>query len=92
MAPILFLFIFFLRVYTHLFFLRRKNSAQVFATDLFESAFAADPRSRLAWKKYRKGILAYGGSRDELQILHEFLGRPPNPAALLGSMNLEEKV
>jgi metallopeptidase MepB len=70
----------------HIVFFLTGDSAQVFAADLFESTFAADPRCQLAWERYRRGVLEYGGSRDELQMLHEFLGRPPNPYALLRSL------
>ena len=70
----------------HILFFLTVDSAQVFAADLFESTFASDPRCQLAWERYRRGVLEYGGSRDELQMLHEFLGRPPNPCALLRSL------
>lgn len=58
-------------------------SAHVFAADLFESTFADDPRDQDAWDRYRRGILEPGGSRDELQMMEGFLGRPINPQALL---------
>jgi Zn-dependent oligopeptidase len=32
--------------------------------------------------------LEYGGSRNEREVLEEYLGRPPNPDALLRSMGL----
>lgn len=58
-------------------------SAHVFAADLFESTFADNPRDQAAWDRYRRGILEPGGSRDEMQMMEEFLGRPVNPQALL---------
>lgn len=58
-------------------------SAHVFAADLFESVFAEDPRSEAAWAKFRRVILEPGASRDELQMLKEFLGHPPSAQALL---------
>ncbi|KAI0149260.1 peptidase family M3 [Pestalotiopsis sp. NC0098] len=58
-------------------------SAHVFAADLFESTFADNPRDQDAWDRYRRGILQPGGSRDEMQMMEEFLGRPINPQALL---------
>ncbi|CCT63683.1 related to metalloproteinase [Fusarium fujikuroi IMI 58289] len=58
-------------------------SAHVFAAELFESTFLEDPRSVSAWEKYRKGILEFGGSRDELGLLEEYLGHTPTAEALL---------
>lgn len=58
-------------------------SAHVFAADLFESTFADNPRDQDAWDRYRRDILEPGGSRDEMQMMEEFLGRPINPQALL---------
>ncbi|KAJ3940808.1 uncharacterized protein N0V96_008680 [Colletotrichum fioriniae] len=65
-------------------------SAQAFAASFFESCFAKDPRSPEAWDRYRHGILEYGGSRDEMEMMTEFLGREPGPDALLGSLGLLE--
>ncbi|KAK7445662.1 hypothetical protein CaCOL14_002234 [Colletotrichum acutatum] len=65
-------------------------SAQAFAASLFESCFAKDPRSPEAWDLYRRGILEYGGSRDEMEMMKEFLGREPGPDALLRSLGLSE--
>ncbi|KAH6646658.1 hypothetical protein BKA67DRAFT_683893 [Truncatella angustata] len=56
---------------------------QVFAADLFESAFAKDPRSHAAWDRCRGQILDPGASRDELQMSERFLGHPPSAEALL---------
>ncbi|KAF5024435.1 hypothetical protein F66182_3521 [Fusarium sp. NRRL 66182] len=58
-------------------------SAHVFAAELFQSTFAEDPRSLSAWDRYRKGILEFGGSRDELGLLEEYLGHTPTAEALL---------
>jgi metallopeptidase MepB len=41
----------------------------MFAEELFESTFLEDPRSVSAWDRYRKSILEFGGSRDELDLL-----------------------
>jgi metallopeptidase MepB len=65
------------------------NSAEVLAADIFESNFAENPRDQGAWDRYRRGILEYGASRDELHMLQEFLGRAPNPSALLRSLGLK---
>ncbi|KAF4334296.1 metallo ase [Fusarium beomiforme] len=58
-------------------------SAHVFAAELFQSTFLRDPRSVSAWERYRKGILEFGGSRDELELLQEYLGHTPTAEALL---------
>ncbi|KAH7248622.1 peptidase family M3-domain-containing protein [Fusarium redolens] len=58
-------------------------SAHVFAEELFESTFLEDPRSVSAWDRYRKGILEFGGSRDELELLQEYLGHSPTAEPLL---------
>ncbi|KAF7546701.1 hypothetical protein G7Z17_g8250 [Cylindrodendrum hubeiense] len=51
-------------------------AAHVFAADIFQTTFAGDPSSQVAWENYRCGILQYGGSRDELEMMEEFLGHP----------------
>ncbi|KAF9873525.1 hypothetical protein CkaCkLH20_08984 [Colletotrichum karsti] len=66
-------------------------SAQAFAADFFESTFAEDPRNAEAWDRYRRGILEYGGSKKEMDIMTEFLGREPGPGALLRSLGLDTK-
>ncbi|KAK1585134.1 peptidase family M3 [Colletotrichum navitas] len=61
-------------------------SAQAFAADFFETCFARDPRDPGAWDRYRHGILEYGGSRDAMGMMTEFLGRETGPDALLRSL------
>jgi metallopeptidase MepB len=67
-----------------------KDSANVFAEELFQEAFAKDPKSQVAWDRFRQGILEYGGSRIEREVLEEFLGRPPTAYSLIRSLGLEE--
>ncbi|EJD41303.1 zincin, partial [Auricularia subglabra TFB-10046 SS5] len=55
----------------------------VFAADMYRAVFAADPLSAAAGRKYRDEILRPGGSRDEMDSLKAFLGRPPNSDAFL---------
>lgn len=55
----------------------------VFAADMFESVFRADPMSPQLGYKYRDCILRPGGSRDEIDSLIELLGREPNNEAFL---------
>ncbi|TXT07346.1 hypothetical protein VHUM_03066 [Vanrija humicola] len=55
----------------------------VFAADMFESVFSADPMNPANGLKYRAEILGPGGSRDEAESLRKFLGRDPNNKAFL---------
>jgi peptidase M3-like protein len=64
------------------------HSANVFAEELFQEAFAKDHKSQAAWNRFRRGILEYGGSRSEREVLEEFLGRPPTVDALIRSLNM----
>ncbi|KZV95785.1 zincin [Exidia glandulosa HHB12029] len=57
--------------------------SSVFAADMFRTVFAKDPLSPEAGRLYRKEILRPGGSRDEMDSLKAFLGRPPNAEAFL---------
>ena len=47
---------------------------QVFAADLFQTTFAANPRCRGAWETFRRNVLELGGSRNELEVLKAHLG------------------
>ncbi|KZV91237.1 zincin [Exidia glandulosa HHB12029] len=57
--------------------------SSVFAADMFRTVFAKDPLSPQAGRLYREEILRPGGSRDEMDSLKAFLGRPPNAEAFL---------
>ncbi|KAJ7134561.1 hypothetical protein C8R44DRAFT_770807 [Mycena epipterygia] len=57
--------------------------SQVFATDMYSTVFKGDPLNPARGKLYRDKILKYGGSREELDSLEDFLGRPPNSDAFL---------
>ncbi|KAF8893211.1 metallopeptidase MepB [Gymnopilus junonius] len=54
-----------------------------FLTVSSETIFKADPFDPAQGKRYRDIILRPGGSRDEMDFLQEFLGRPPNNEAFL---------
>ncbi|KAF6804533.1 metallopeptidase (peptidase family M3) [Colletotrichum sojae] len=66
-------------------------SAQAFAADFFEANFAKDPRDPEAWERYRRGVLEFGGSKGEMEIMRGFLGREPGTGALLRSLGLREE-
>ncbi|KAF9481172.1 metallopeptidase MepB [Pholiota conissans] len=55
----------------------------VFAADMYSTVFKADPLDPARGKLYRDKILRFGGSREELDSLKDFLGRPPNSEAFL---------
>ncbi|KJA24053.1 hypothetical protein HYPSUDRAFT_53952 [Hypholoma sublateritium FD-334 SS-4] len=55
----------------------------VFAADMYATIFKADPLDPARGKLYRDKILRAGGSREELDTLKDFLGRPPNSEAFL---------
>ncbi|KAL1748030.1 hypothetical protein HDZ31DRAFT_30711 [Schizophyllum fasciatum] len=55
----------------------------VYAADMYATIFKADPLDPARGKKYRDCILRPGGSREEMESLKEFLGRPPNSDAFL---------
>lgn len=64
------------------------SSANVIAEDLFEHTFSNDPENTAAWNHFRHGILQYGGSREESEILESYLGRRPSPTALIRSLGV----
>lgn len=55
----------------------------VFAADMYATVFKADPLDPARGKQYRDKILRFGGSREEIDSLTDFLGRPPNNEAFL---------
>ncbi|KAJ7784621.1 metallopeptidase MepB [Mycena metata] len=55
----------------------------VFATDMYSTIFKGAPLDPTRGKLYRDKILKFGGAREELDSLEDFLGRPPNSDAFL---------
>jgi len=55
----------------------------VFAADMYRTVFKQDPLNPILGRQYRRDILLPGGSRDEIESLKHFLGRPPNSNAFL---------
>lgn len=64
------------------------DSANVFAEELFQAAFAEGHDSREAWERFRVGVLEHAAGRDECEIMEGFLGRPANADALLRSLGI----
>jgi Zn-dependent oligopeptidase len=55
----------------------------VFAADMYQTVFKEDPLDATRGDRYRRSILQPGGSREELDSLEEFLGRPANSDAFM---------
>ena len=65
--------------------------SQVYSTDMFYTAFKADPMNPIVGNRYRHMVLEKGGSQDEFLTLEQFLGRPPNSEAFYKELGLETK-
>ncbi|KAF2360089.1 Peptidase M3A/M3B catalytic domain [Trinorchestia longiramus] len=62
--------------------------SEVFSMDMFEAKFAGKVLDTEVGKQYRFLILERGNTIDAMDMLVEFLGRPPNNAAFLKSKGL----
>lgn len=62
--------------------------AEVFATDMYYTKFAADPLNTKTGIKYRDIVLSKGGLYEIEDNLVEFLGRKPNNEAFLKELGL----
>eukprot|EP00455_Lapot_gusevi_P016319 TRINITY_DN1839_c0_g1_i11.p2 TRINITY_DN1839_c0_g1~~TRINITY_DN1839_c0_g1_i11.p2 ORF type:complete len:131 (+),score=52.21 TRINITY_DN1839_c0_g1_i11:33-395(+) len=63
--------------------------SEVYCMDMFATKFEQNLLDPEAGMQYRKCILECGGSIDAAQMLLNFLGREPSPAAFLKSKGLE---
>ena len=63
----------------------------VYAQDMFQRFEQLGLLSPKAGMYYRKHILSKGGTQDEMEMLHEYLGRKPNMAAFLRHLGLDPK-
>jgi metallopeptidase MepB len=63
-------------------------SSQVYSADMFASVFAKDPMNGKDGRRYRHTVLERGGSRDEFEILKEFLGREPSSEAFYRELGI----
>lgn len=73
-----------------MFLVLTSTSTRTLAADIWTSNFRAEPMSAEAGLRYRRMILANGGSRDESDMLREFLGRSPSPEAYLRDLGVRE--
>ena len=62
----------------------------VYASDLFSRFEAEGLMSSSVAAEYRDKILSRGGSREELDMVRDFLGREPNSDAFLRDLGLED--
>ena len=63
--------------------------SKVYSTDMFYTAFKANPMDPAVGRKYRHEVLEKGGSQDELVTLTQFLGRPPNSDAFYEDLGIK---
>lgn len=63
--------------------------SEVYAQDMYQTRFKANPFSADAGRAYRQHVLAPGGSRDAIDMITAFLGRKPNQDAFLRSKGLQ---
>ncbi|KAK1749430.1 hypothetical protein QBC47DRAFT_441977 [Echria macrotheca] len=60
--------------------------SEVYAADLFETAFARNPLSPAIGRRWRYQVLERGSSQPELEMLGRFLGRPLDIHAVLAQI------
>ncbi|KAK1971920.1 metallopeptidase MepB [Colletotrichum sublineola] len=62
--------------------------SKVYSADMFHTVFRAAPMDSNEGLRYRYAVLEKGGSRDEMQMLTEFLGREPTVDAFQRELGL----
>lgn len=65
-------------------------SSQVYSTDMFYTVFKADPMNGKEGRRYRHTVLERGGSKEEMDILEEFLGRKPDTEAFYKELGISK--
>jgi len=56
-------------------------SSEAYSADIFETFFAKDPMNSKEGRRYRRQVLSFGGSKDEMEVLEAYLGRTPSNEA-----------
>jgi metallopeptidase MepB len=62
--------------------------SEVYATDMFYTAFKKDPMSKEQGMRYRQLVLQKGASVDPMILLENFLGRKPNADAFFKELEI----
>jgi metallopeptidase MepB len=57
---------------------------------MFYTVFKADPMSAKEGRRYRHTVLERGGSREEMDLLKEFLGREPSTEAFYKELGISK--
>jgi metallopeptidase MepB len=57
---------------------------------MFYTVFKKDPMNPKEGRRYRHTILEKGGSKDEMSILVDFLGREPRPDAFFEDLGISK--
>ncbi|CDO71484.1 hypothetical protein BN946_scf184909.g78 [Trametes cinnabarina] len=57
--------------------------SDVFAADMYATVFKDDPVDPARGRRYRENILRPGSSKDEMDLLKDFLGREPSSEAFV---------
>jgi metallopeptidase MepB len=65
-------------------------SSQVYSTDMFYSVFKAEPMNGKEGRRYRHTVLEKGGSKEEMEILKDFLGRDPSTEAFYKELGISK--
>ncbi|KAF1843575.1 thimet oligopeptidase [Cucurbitaria berberidis CBS 394.84] len=65
-------------------------SSQVYSTDMFYTVFKANPMNGKEGRRYRHTVLERGGSKEEMDILEEFLGRKPETEAFYKELGISQ--
>lgn len=64
--------------------------SEVFSADMYYAKFKENPLDPERGRDYRRTILERGGSKDELEMVTEFLGREPQHEAFLAKIGVGE--
>lgn len=64
------------------------HSSKVYAADIFEARFASDPMNADEGRRFRKAVLAKGGTQDEMEMITEYLGREPSMRAFCRELGI----
>lgn len=62
--------------------------SKAYSADMFYSKFKPDPLNKEEGRRYRRIVLEPGGSKDEMEMLEEFLERAPNNEAFAAELGI----